>query len=162
MESTWQWQLSLVQWQIFGSLSFRANIQSVTLRRQLAEKLLTKIANINGMPLWNLAYVLRFEDGELTGRPHVHYVISLLPKNGATVQACMVHRQWWREIAGLSVINPIDHYAPGDVLGYLTKGVTSGAVCYEIAKFGKADAVFCSPMARMEMLRARAFGRKIT
>lgn len=160
-ESSWQWQLSLVQWQIFGSLSFRAIINGVTKRRQLAEWLLTKIANHNGMCLGMMPYVLRFEDGELTGRPHVHFVISRLPKSGCSRDRTYLYQGWWKKIAGLSDIHAIDRTAPGDVLSYLTKGVNEGAVRYEIAKFGKADAVLVSPMARMEMLRARAFGRQV-
>jgi hypothetical protein len=160
METAWQFQLNLVPWQVFFHLSFRQLMPSMKGRMDHTKRLVRKIATNYLICEDDLAFVVRFEDGDRTGRPHCHMLMSRLPMKGASTRSCFVYKNWWDKIAGNAVVNPFRPDLAG--VAYIAEGLTdrNPGNQYEMSKFGRADAVFVSPMARMEMLRARAFGRQ--
>ncbi len=159
METAWQFQLNLVPWQVFFHLSFRALTPSVNARVARVKRLVRAIAGYYKVCEDDLAYVVRLENGEITGRPHAHMLLSRLPRSGGSTSSCMVYKNWWNKIAGNAVVKPFRPDLAG--VAYLTDGLSdyNAGNQYEMRKFGSADAIVVSPMARMEMLRARAFGR---
>jgi hypothetical protein len=161
MESSWTYQLNLVVWQLFLHLSFAALSPSFNKRRGKCEELIWKIAGLHGFHLHDLPFVIRFENGDRTGRPHCHAVLAGLPKKGTDLKSRMVYRGWARKLMGNAHINPFRRSLPG--VAYITEGLSQHdpGTAYEVSKFGTADAIYVSPKARMEFLRARAFGRRI-
>lgn len=158
MESAWAFQLNLVEWQLFMHLSFAALTPSFNKRKAKCEELFWKLAGVHGLHLHDLAFVIRFENGERTGRPHCHAVLTGLPERGVDHYSLEAYRQWGFKICGNAHINPFQRSLPG--VGYITEGLShyDPGTAYEVSKFGTADAIYVSPKARMEFLRARAFG----
>ena len=160
MESAWAFQLNLVEWQLFLHLSFAALTPSFNNRKAKCEELFWKLAGVHDLHLNDLAFVIRFENGELTGRPHCHAVLTGLPEKGIDRKSQFAYQSWAKKIMGNARINPFQRSLPG--VAYLTEGLHhyDPGTAYEISKFGTADAIYVSPKARMEFLRARAFGVK--
>jgi hypothetical protein len=160
METAWQFQLNLVPWQVFFHLSFRKLVPSIQTRFDDAKRLVRRIASYYKVSEDDLAFVIRFENGELTGRPHIHMLMSRLPRKGAGSHSCFAYIGWWKEIAGNAVVKPFRPDLAG--VAYITDGLSdyNAGNQYELRKFGSSDAVYVSPMARMEMLRARSFGER--
>ena len=157
VESSYAWQLKLVDWQLFLHLSFRAFLPSIEGRLADCKRLVRRIARAHELQCWQLAVVIRFENGDITGRPHCHAVLKGIPGEGANMSSRFAMIHWWKEIAGIAIINGYDRALPG--VNYITEGLgyVDPATAYEVSKFGKADAIYISPMARMEFMRARAF-----
>jgi hypothetical protein len=158
MQTSYAWELNLVEWQLFLHLSFRALMPSFDKRLAKCKRLIRQIAHTHSLQPTLLPVVIRFENGERTGRPHCHAVLAGLPTKGADTASRMAIRAWWKRIAGFAVINPFAPSLPG--VAYLTDGLHQwdAGTAYEVSKFGTADAIYVSPMARMEFIRARAFG----
>ena len=108
MESSWEWQLNLVQWQLFLHLTFRELLHSAAKRKEKIDKLIWAIANSTGIHADDLAVVVRFENGELTDRPHCHAVIARLPMNRCTTSFRFTIKGWWEQIAGFARVNRFD------------------------------------------------------
>lgn len=160
METAWAFQLNLVDWQLFAHLSFKSLTPSFKKRLAKCEEFFWKVAGAHRLHLDDLSYVVRFENGDKTGRPHCHAVLAGLPERGTDDYSLDAYTQWAFKIVGNTKINPFLRSLPG--VGYITEGLGlyDPGTAYEVAKFGAADAVYVSPQARMEFMRARAFGRR--
>lgn len=158
MESAWSFQLNLVEWQLFLHLSFAALTPSFNKRKAKCEELCWKMATLHRLHIHDLAFVIRFEDGERTGRPHCHAVLAGLPTRGTDVKSRLVYKAWANRLMGNAHVNAFLPSLPG--VSYITDGLShyDAGTAYEVAKFGTADAIYVNPKARMEFLRARAFG----
>ena len=116
-------------------------------------------------PLGQLAFVVRWERGEIGGLPHCHILISRFPERSINPSTCFAMKNTWkhRNLAGSSD----DPYGPGDVSKYLSKGrFSSAADCEsantnELRKFDRADWLYISPGAWAEMRRARTMAMRM-
>ena len=112
-----------------------------------------------------LAFVIRWERGEIGGLPHCHILISRFPEPSINPSTCFAMVNTWKH--GISQVRLYDPYGPGDVSRYPSKGRFSsaadceGANTYELRKFNRADWMYISPGAWAEMREARTVARRM-
>jgi hypothetical protein len=117
-------------------------------------------------PLGQLAFVIRWERGEIGGLPHCHVLISRFPERSINPSTCFAMKNTWTH--GISQVRLYDPYGPGDVSKYLSKGRFSsaadceGANTYELRKFNRADCLYISAGAWAEMREARTVARRMS
>ena len=114
-------------------------------------------------PLGQLAFVIRWERGEIGGLPHCHILISRFPERSIIPITCFAMKNTWKH--GISQVRLYDPYGPGDVSKYLSKGRffllaadCEGANTYELRKFNGRTG-FISVQARGQMGVERAIER---
>jgi hypothetical protein len=93
-----------------------------------------------GVHFKKLIWCLRREDGELTGRGHLHALIAGLPPHAMTTATCFSFMKIWEQLGGgmarVSLYSPLL-----DGVGYVLKGceaeyARAGGDYYEARKFG--------------------------
>ena len=72
--------MSRVNWQFFGTLTFKKERMPTAVRIKLWFALARALAKWYGVRFPNLLWVLRTEQGEVTGRAHFHCLIGGLPE----------------------------------------------------------------------------------
>lgn len=83
--------MSKVEWQFFGTLTFKKERMPTASRFTLWFALARTLAKWYGVYFPNLLWVLRTEQGEVTGRTHFHCLIGGLP--GTAVRDAKVIRR---------------------------------------------------------------------
>jgi hypothetical protein len=164
-ESATEWLLKLIVWEFFCTLTWESRrVRSCARKRQThvtrwlrywARTVRPSVAD----PLSQLAFVIRWERGEIGGLPHCHILISRFPERSINPSTCFAMKNTWKH--GISQVRLYDPYGPGDLSKYLSKGrFSSAADCgsantYELGKFDRADWLYISPGAWAEMREAR-------
>jgi hypothetical protein len=129
-----------MDWSVFGTLTF-AEVVSESRAMDAAESLLKWVAHIDGTKYRRLVYVIRLENGERTGRLHLHLLLVVKRRSmgyfvvaqGRTSQA----RNFWKRY-GISTWRSVE--AGGDsVVAYITKDIDAGADIYELAKTARTQ-----------------------
>jgi hypothetical protein len=109
-------------------------------------------------PLEQLAFVIRWERGEISGLPHCHILISRCPQGSINPSTCFAMKNTWKH--GLADVRLFNPYL-GDGCKYISKGrFSTAADCesantYELRKFNRADWLYISPGAWAAMRQAR-------
>jgi len=152
--------LSTVDWQFFGSLTFRSERHSERVRLAMWFALARRLAKWNRVHFLNLLWCLRMEKGEIGGRKHFHCLISGLPEGSVNVATCFsIMRQWERFGGGMArvrIYNPALHGGE-----YILKCLGSGADVYESAKFGEVGRdLMLSKSVRRVALSSKRRARK--
>src|SRR5207249_2658091 len=117
-------------------------------------------------PLDQLAFVIRWERGEIGGLPHCHILISRFPERSINPSNCFAMKNTWKH--GIAQVRLYDPYVPADVSRYLSKGRFSsaagceGANTYELRKFNRTDWIYISPGAWAGMREARTVARRMS
>ena len=152
-ESATEWLLKLIVWEFFCTFTWSSRERSCARKRRThvtrwlrywARTVRPGVAD----PLGQLAFVIRWERGEIGGLPHCHILISRFPERSINPSTCFAMKNTWKH--GISQIRLYDPYAPGDVSKYLSKGRFSsaadceGANTYELRKFNRADWLYIS------------------
>jgi len=147
-ESATEWLLKLIVWEFFCTLTWSSRARSCGRKRQThvtrwlrywARTVRPSVAD----PPEQLAFVIRWERGEIGGLPHCHMLISRFPERSINPSTCFAMVNTWKH--GISQVRLYDPYGPGDVARYLSKGRFSsaadceGANTYELRKFNRAD-----------------------
>ena len=163
-ESTTEWLLKLIVWEFFCTFTWNSRARSCRRKRRThvtrwlrywARTVRPGVAD----PLGQLAYVIRWERGEIGGLPHCYILISRFPERSINPSTCFAMKNTWKH--GISQVRLYDPYGPGDVSKYHSKGRFSsaadceGANTYELRKFDRADWLYISPGAWAEMREAR-------
>jgi len=157
--------MAVIEWQFFGTLTFKSERLSPERRLKMWFALNRTLASWYHIHFTKLLWVLRIEQGEATGRTHFHCLIGGLPSaaaaGGITIQrqggdfdvtnrTCHALEAKWGRM-GLHESdkqNRISRFSLYDSrlngASYITKclGVESGRFCkdvYESAKFGLGD-----------------------
>lgn len=136
--------ISRVNWDVFGHLTFKA-LRPRPVLYAYCWQLCRHVSDVSRRPYRELLIALRYERGEIGGRPHFHILVggTEAPNKQTLGFQCVA---WWKSHVGSRV--EFRPYLPcGSAEDYLMKecGWTfSGANGYELAKFDQADDVTLS------------------
>ena len=153
--------LSLIQWQLFASLTFKSAKLADGVRMKMFFALMRKQAENFGVHFKKTIWCLRTEAGEATGRLHLHALIAGFPEHVVTTATCFSFMKLWEKLGG--GMARVTVYSPSlDGVGYVLKGCEaeyhrSGGDYYETQKFGKR----CDVMLSESVFRVLAGRRQI-
>src|SRR6266496_4589567 len=129
-ESATEWQLKLIVWEFFCTLTWSGRARNCVRKRRThvtrwlgywARTVRPAVAD----PLGHLAFVIRWERGEIGGLPRCHILISRFPERSINPSTCFAMKNTWKH--GIAQVRLYDPYGPGDVARYLSKGRFSSA-----------------------------------
>lgn len=159
MESALEYQLKLIRWTFFGTLTWKeSTLGSCRSREREVWEYFRKWAAELKTKLVDLPIALRWERGEVGDRPHAHFLL-LQQRKHATIAQCFWHMHRWDVIGGYGFAR-IRLYDPThDLEHYTAKDL---AVCsdaskrnaYEVPKFDRADRVCINDAAWRMMCNA--------
>lgn len=136
MESPDVYQLGRVEWQFFGTLTWKSERLPERVRVSMFFALLRRLAGWHRVHFRFVVWALRLEKGEISGRNHFHFLMTSLPAFAvceATAFAMMA--QWEALGGGMARIRIFDRQLNG--ADYITKCIgIDGADSYESSKFG--------------------------
>ena len=142
-ESATEWQLKLIVWEFFCTLTWESRARScVRKRREHVMRWLRYWARTVrpgvSHALEQLAYVIRWERGEIGGLPHCHVLISRFPLRSIHQSTCFAMIHTWKH--GIAQVRLYDPYGPGDACKYLSKGrFSSAADCEGANTYGARE-----------------------
>jgi hypothetical protein len=183
METALEWQLKLIPWDFFATLTWdEIEATTVSSRRHHVNAWLDRwAAHICTLKSSHIAWVTRWERGELGDRPHCHLLISRVPRRHISITTAFRMSGMWMhkypcecndgstEICGRGIarVRLYDPSAGG--VSYMLKGKfgsewAQGANVYELKKFNSVDcdALYISPRAMQEMVEARTVARRLS
>ena len=138
MESPDIHKLRLIDWQFFGTLTFKSERLPERVRLSAYFALMRTVAKQFRVFFPHLLWCLRQEDGESTGRRHFHYLLAGLPRQVVKIATCFYQMSTWEQVGGgMARVHRFDPRLNG--AGYILKclGETADAGdLYESAKFG--------------------------
>ena len=92
--------LSLIEWQLFATLTFKSDKLADAVRIKMFFALMREQADNFGVHFKETIWCLRREDGELTGRGHLHALIAGLPRHLLTTATCFSFMRIWERQGG--------------------------------------------------------------
>jgi hypothetical protein len=92
--------LSLIEWQLFLSLTFRSENLADAVRIKMFFALMREQADNFGVHFKQTIWCLRTEAGEITGRLHLHALIAGLPPHALTTATCFSFMRIWERLNG--------------------------------------------------------------
>lgn len=150
------WMLRQVEWQVFGTLTFKQDRLPAQVRKSMFFALLRKLAKRLNLYYKRLVWVLCPEgDGQLTHR-HFHFLIAGLPNHATPAPICrFIADQWQLHGGGMARVTAYNNALRG--VRYILKHLETVAqsCAAESAKSGRQD---CEPMlsnSLQRMLEAR-------
>ena len=102
--------LSLIEWQLFATLTFKSDKLADAVRIRMFFALMREQADNFGVHFKETIWCLRREDGELTGRGHLHALIAGLPPHAMTTATCFSFMKIWEQ---LGVLHSSNHQRTG-------------------------------------------------
>src|SRR6476646_3776598 len=102
-ESATEWQLKLIVWEFFCTLTWSGRARSCARKRRThvtrwlrywARTVRPGVAD----PLGQLAFVIRWERGEIGGLPHCHILISRFPERSINPSTCFAMVNTWKQM----------------------------------------------------------------
>jgi hypothetical protein len=160
MESATEYQLKLLHWQFFGTVTWAAStLGGVHSRETDLWEFFRNWAIRENTKLALLPIAIRWERGEVGGRPHAHFLIAGLPARSLSENSKWRQQRLW-EVNGIARIRLYDPFEEqGDAMNYLCKKSeharrhVSNANKYELMKYSHADRLVINRAAWDEMLR---------
>jgi hypothetical protein len=184
METALEWQLKLIRWDFFATLTWdEVEKTGVCMRRNHVNAWLNRWAiHICGLNLRHIAWATRWERGEIGDRPHCHLLISRVPRRLISINTAHWMKSMWQHkhpcVCENGAIQTCSHglarvrlYDPSrGGVEYMCKGKVGGnwsyssANAYELKKFNSVDcdALYISPRAQQEMVEARTVARRLS
>ena len=156
--------LSLIEWQLFASLTFKSAKLADPVRMKMFFALMRKQADNFGVHFKKTIWCLRMEAGEATGRLHFHALIAGFPQHAATTATCFSFMKIWEQLGG--GMARVTVYSPSlDGVGYVLKGCEAeyqrtGGDYYETQKFGKRCDVMLSESVFRVLSGRRQIGKR--
>lgn len=154
------WLLEQVEWQVFGTLTFKQARLLERIHIGIFFAMLRKLAERLNTYYPRLVWALRPEgDGKLIHR-HFHFLISGLPKHATPAPTCsFIADQWQRHGGGMARVAPYDRTLDG--VKYILKDLerVAQSCAAASANSGRQN---CEPMlshSLLRMLKARHRGR---
>ena len=156
--------LSLIEWQLFVTLTFKSDALADAVRIKMFFALMREQASNFGVHFKETIWCLRRENGELTGRGHLHALIAGFPKHALTTATCFAFMKIWEQMGGgwarVTVYSPLL-----DGVGYVLKGCDAeyqraGGDFYEAKKFGGNCDVMLSESIFRVMEGRRQIGKR--
>lgn len=140
MEKPELYHLARIDWQFFGTLTFRAAEIPERVRLSMWFAYVRKVAGNFRLHFPSLLWCLRQEEGELNSRRHFHYLLGGLPEKAVTIGTCFALMAEWEKLrGGMARVRVFNRSLNG--IDYIAKeclGMT-GADSYESAKFGASS-----------------------
>jgi hypothetical protein len=179
MISSLEWQLRLITWEFFVTLTWdpRKHPFAPRTRWKQAQRWLYDWATREGVSPEDLDVVIRGERGEVGELPHYHLLLARFPAHAISLSRCFAQAWQWNHLRkpghdasckgcryGISQIRLYDPERNGP--GYLSEGKFSGewargANSYELRKFDSADFIYINPRALQSMQESRTVGRRM-
>lgn len=128
--------LSLLDWDLFATLTFRNPLPPEGAGWALAWRHLHRVSDFLGTPYSSLLIALRSERGEIGDRFHFHYLLGRTRSSNLHSDAHRVGYDWHKATGGHPVIRVYDPRLANE--DYIEKGL-GGANLYELGKYNKAD-----------------------
>jgi hypothetical protein len=156
--------LNNVEWQFFCTFTFKTLKVTDAVWLKMFFALLRDTAKNFRVHFRSILWVLRYEKGESTGRPHFHAIIAGLPASAATVATCFsLMKIWEKHGGGQARVRIYDSTLEG--VEYVLKGVdeaytASGANWYELGKFGGRCDVMLSESLIRHLQTRKGFGQR--
>lgn len=157
--------LSLIEWQLFSSLTFKSEKVTDAVRIKMFFALMREQADNFGVHFKKLIWCLRQEAGEATGRLHLHALIAGLPPHALTTATCFSFMKIWERLGG--GMARVTLYSPLlDGVGYVLKGgdaemKRAGGDYYEARKFGgNCDVILSQSIIRVLEGRRQLSGKR--
>lgn len=157
--------LSQVDWQFFGTLTFRKENVSARKARRMFDRMIGLQARNFGVHYRKVIWCLRTEFGEMTGREHFHALIGGLPTHVKTTATCFAFKRIW-ENAGGGMARVYVYECGLDAAGYILKGLEdrsrqrSEGHFYETVKFGRAPELSFSESMASVIAGRRLIGKR--
>lgn len=146
--------LSLLPWQCFGTLTFRKISPSAKMWACVWLHF-QRVARTCKVPYGSVLIAVRYELGELGGRPHFHYLVGGLSWRNNRSLAGMCENEWRSRTGSLAEVRPYDPEL--GATDYLVKGLLdSAANCYERGKFDGAERVEVSDAVHATIRRYKS------
>lgn len=145
--------LENIGWQFFVTLTFKSLKVNEAVWLKMWFAMIREQADNFWIHFSDVMWALRFEKGEMTGRPHFHALITGLPASAVNVATCFSFMRIWENFkGGQARVRVYDSTLDG--VRYVLKGVdevymNSGANWYELGKFGNR----CDVMLSMSLIR---------
>jgi hypothetical protein len=135
--------LNRINWQFFGTLTFKSERLPERVRLQMFFAYLRQFCRQFGLKFPKLLWCLRQEQGELTGRRHFHYLIAGAPASLAYLTTCFWLQDKWEKLGGgMARVHVFDPRLNAGAYILKHRGLDDaslGGDAYESAKFsGKA------------------------
>lgn len=140
METGDTYVLGQIEWQLFGSLTWSGSddIVSRKCRRALSSwfALARRVCRWHGLYFPGLLWAVRAERGEISGRPHLHFLMGGLPVGAASRGLCRsIEAVWDKKLhQGMARVRIFGRNPTDSGLAYLLEGLDCGDV-YESSKF---------------------------
>lgn len=133
--------LALVEWQVFGTCTWRPSLLGSAKSRE--DRLWSFLKEVTedkrSGKFYDMPVVVRWEKGELGGQPHAHFLLGGL--GGVTLDWCYKIAAIWNQRCGLSRVRFFGDGSGENTLSYVTKNLqfVHGRDRYELGKFTFAD-----------------------
>jgi len=150
--SAYAHNLSLLDWQLFGTLTFRTLSPAPRLW-SCAWSHFHRLAKLCEMPYGKMEIVLRYELGEHGQRPHFHYLVANCPWRNHLALSKAAEALWRSTTGAIPKVRPYDSALAGS--DYVVKCLHDGANEYERRKYDTAEQVEVSDAVYMRMKRVR-------
>jgi hypothetical protein len=129
--------LSKIDWQFFGTLTFKSERLPERVRLALYFALLRRVAAEFRVHFPRLLWCLRQEQGEQFGRRHFHYLLAGLPASGVSKTTCFFQMSIWEKLGGgMARVSEFDPRLNGEAYILKCLGCADPGDFYESAKFG--------------------------
>ena len=145
--------LDSVEWQFFCSLTFKSLSVRESVWLKMWFSVMREQADNFGVHFLRIPWVLRYELGEKTARPHFHALIAGLPNHAVQSATCFSFMRIWEKHGGGNArVRVYDPTLAG--VDYVLDGVDeavkmAGGNWYELKKFGVA----CDVMLSLRLIR---------
>jgi hypothetical protein len=160
--------LSLVQWQLFCTFTFKQSKLSEKVRLAMFFALARTQANNFGLHFKRMMWVLRRERGEATGRYHFHALFAGLPPHVVNSGTCLATMKIWERIGG-GFARVTEYNSQLDGVDYILKRGDEAVLSlarrwagdyYELTKFGSNCDLMLSESLCAHLVQRTLVGRR--
>ncbi|MEA3186279.1 MAG: hypothetical protein QOD99_109 [Chthoniobacter sp.] len=162
LESATEYQLKMFShWQFFATLTWDSQREgSARFRERVFGDWIGNFARVvcKVMVPDELPYAVRWEHGEIGGRPHCHALIAGAPPSAVNLSTCFASKNSWKwGIAQVRLYEPKRNAAAYMQKGRFSLEWSQGANAYELKKFNarQVDLLHISRGAMKQMLLSR-------
>ena len=153
-----EYQLSLVDWQFFGTATWRSStLGSCRSRENDLWGFLKEFFSLKSdLEFFQIPIVVRWERGEIGERPHAHYLVAGILPYFVNISTCFRANNEWNKSYGHGKVRLFDSYRTHSrvLAAYTTKTRSRDENTYEIGKFDHADRLVVNDAAWRRMLSA--------
>lgn len=155
MEHPDKYTVARIEWQFFGTLTFKQERLPDRVRASMLFAFLRTCAGYYRVHFKKTLWCGRMEAGEMAARLHYHVLMAGFPPHAVQTRTCFAFMEAWRKVHGghpqVRVFNP-----NLDGVDYVLKGAGEAVLRYEgndyeLTKFGTADKVTFSESCLLAM-----------